>query len=180
MIKPGIQIQLKNTEELCRRLKNSSVSGFNVGVFAEAKNPETGASVADYARYNEMGTKDIPPRPFLGITARQHYGEWRQMCIDRLEGKKGWRGFLDACINFIKGNRTDVEKQVREALEKVGEIAVADVQATIRSDVPPPNYAKYAIAKARKRGRWLPTLIDTGTMLNNITFKFIDRNGSYK
>ena len=67
-----------------------------------------------------------------------------------------------------------------EALEKVGEIAVADVQATIRSDVPPPNDAKYAIAKARKRGRWLPTLIDTGTMLNSITFKFIDRNGSYK
>lgn len=133
-------------------------------------------SVAEIAVVNEFGTEDghVPERSFL----RSTFDGTREEMIEFAKGMI-WR-VLDGSLS------TD------QFLGIVGSKMVSAVKATIRSNVPPPNAPSTIMRKAR-RGRTkslftralknvggglaqvgaaaaVKTLIDTGRMLNAVTW----------
>lgn len=175
MLKAQIHVDMENTEALVKKLKKASVSGFVVGIPGDAKNSETGKPIAEYAMYNEYGTSTIPPRPFLSISRRRFRDKWVDMLIGELDGQRGWRDWINAIISFVRGNRSaDIDRAAREALHRVGRVAVADVQSIIKSNVPPPNAKSYAARKLRKRGH-INTLIDSGSMRDAVSYWLVDK-----
>ena len=61
-------LELRFDEERLRdvlRHLYASNKALKVGILENATNADTGASIAEYAYFNEFGTKNIPARPFL-------------------------------------------------------------------------------------------------------------------
>jgi hypothetical protein len=104
--------------------------------------------IALRALWNEFGTsRGTPERPFMRLAVRKGYNGYRRQM--RAYGKRVLTG----------------EMTKREALERVGEQAVRDIKAMIRSSVPPPNAP--STVKQKGHGR---TLIDSGEMLRSATY----------
>ena len=138
------------------------VKGVNVGIVEPATNSETGESIAFYAACNEFGTKDIPSRPFMRMTAQKHMQEWarlfRQITSDKL--------IEDPSI-------------AKRAFTAIGRVASADMQDMIKSNIGPANAPAYAAWKRSKPGSeaggYAGTLVYTGQMLQSINFKLYSR-----
>lgn len=101
--------------------------------------------VAEYALYNEYGTRRIPSRPFLR-TSLDIYGE-------------AWAAELADLI----GEGADPEN----ALERVGAMAQADIRQTIEEWRTPPN--KLATIR-RKRSQRDNPLVDSGDLHDAIAY----------
>lgn len=104
--------------------------------------------LAAIAEVNEFGSSDghVPERSFLRSTIDQHrvqYGLLLEQAVERM----------------IDGAAPEV------AYGRVGLAAVADVQRTIRSRVPPPN----APSTIKRKGSDVP-LIDTGRLIQSIDY----------
>lgn len=117
-----------------------------VGVGAD---PETepdypdGTKVADVARWNEFGTKNIPPRPFMRQTIDQHVTKW---------------------TNDLKSNVLANPANAKAVLQDLGDAMVEDVQDTIIAFKDPKN----ADSTIRQKGKDNP-LQRTGVLLDSIT-----------
>jgi len=107
---------------------------------------DKGSDLVQYAAANEFGTARIPERSFLRSTviSKQH----RYIRLIR-----------EAVRKLLDGFSPDI------AFGRLGMLAVADVQRTIRNRVPPPN-APLTIAR---KGSDVP-LIDTGRMRQSIDY----------
>lgn len=103
-----------------------------------------GTSVAAVAAYNEFGTSSIPPRPFFRNAIRENSAKWPVNLMTALKN-------------------TDYDAQA--SLGLVGQEISEEVQASIRSNTPPP----LADATVKAKG-FDTTLIDTGTLLKNVTY----------
>lgn len=101
--------------------------------------------VAEYALYNEYGTRRIPSRPFLR-TSLDIYGE-------------AWAAELADLIS----EGVDPEN----ALERVGAMAQADIRQTIEEWRTPPN--KLATIR-RKRSQRDNPLVDSGDLHDAIAY----------
>ena len=189
--------------ELQRKLKElGGVRSVRVGVLAGSKNSE-GQSIAEYAAMNEFGgtvtiparqsevyfkmkkngnvgnrfvkksksnfaqsvvipahTVTIPARPFMRTTAREKGKEWANLLARVLNGKLA----------------TD-ESVARRALTAVGRVAQADIQATIMSNMAPPNSPAYAASKKKKNGGYSGTLFLSGDMHKSINFELVTGAG---
>lgn len=126
------------------------------GVLEGATNRETGESVAEYAAHNEFGTNRIPSRPFLRQTFDEKAGEWAENL-----GKAVEAGYSPA-----------------GAFQLVGTRMAEDIQATIKSNMPPKNSEATINRKRKKvdggaRGESMVpgTLIDTGSLLSSIDYE---------
>lgn len=121
-----------------------------VGIFPESTT-ESGRFVAEYATYNEYGTKHIPARPFMRNTIDAHLDEWKSVI------KK-----------YSSANPDDLIG----AFELAGEVAAKDVMATIEAGEFAPNSPK-TIARKAARGKQNPNtpLIDTGVMEEAVKYK---------
>lgn len=111
-----------------------------------------GQSITLYAMYNEMGTKNIPARPFLRNTLADKQTDWLDILVDALDYKD--------CT----------ENQAKKGLGLLGEVMQADIKQTIQRGNFVPDNQKTIEAKRRK-GKVEPDhpLIDTGQMLESIT-----------
>ena len=109
--------------------------------------PGTGASVLEYATFNEFGTSTIPARPFLTSTADEQKEAWA-----KLSGK-------------LMGRVVEGKIMPRTAMELLGIKAQSDVRRKITTLREPPNTA----ATIARKGSSNP-LIDTGTMRQLITY----------
>ena len=157
----GIQVKRKVKDQAMKKLQKSGVAGKAVvraGVLKDARNAE-GVRVASYAAYNEYGTSRIPSRPFMRSTLREQQGAWLKTLSGALAS-----GY-----------------PVQEALELVGTQMVADIQAKIRSGMPPENKPSTKARKARsviggsKGAVMVPkTLNDTGALLKSIDYEVVN------
>lgn len=124
------------------------------GILAsEGTNTKTGTLIAEYACYNEFGTKNIPARSFIGSTCDEQSKKWDAQ-IDKIVGK------------VIEDSSANVE----QLIGLLGEQIVGDIKEKITSNIPPP--LSPPTIKRKKSSR---TLIDTGIMRNSIKFEIIDK-----
>lgn len=106
------------------------------------------ATVLDIANYQELGTKTIPPRPFISGWFDKHSHE----LIPQIKA---------LAAKVAKGELTP-----EEYLRKLGNLAVGGIQKYMASGVPP------ALSQATidRKGSSKP-LIDTGLLRSSITFR---------
>lgn len=128
---------------IVRNLKLLNRSATKVGVQAGEKND--GKSIAEYAAYNEFGTKDIPSRPFMRTAFDKNRVELYN--------------FSDAQYNNVLARRLSTIN----ALGLVGEFFQNKIQQSIEQGNWEPNDPK----TVKQKGSSKP-LIDTGTMKNSI------------
>lgn len=136
----------QNVERYFRNLAQKVRRGgtLEVGFMAGATYPD-GTSVALVAALNEFGTSRAPPRPFF-----------RNMIAAK---SSGWG---PAAGKLLVSNNYDV----RTTLTLVGEGIKGQLQQSIASNTPPPNAPSTVARKGHSR-----TLIDTGQMLNSVTYR---------
>lgn len=135
--------------------------GVKVGIIERSTNSHTGESIGFYAACNEFGTKNIPARPFMRMTAEKHMREWarlfRSVTSDKLIENPGI---------------------AKRAFAAIGRVAMADMRDMIKSSMPPPNAKPYAEWKAKKPGSesggYAGTLVYTGQMLQTINFRLYE------
>lgn len=117
-----------------------------VGILQGSTDSE-GASIAEYATYNEFGTEDVPSRPFMAMSFDENV----------------------AAINsdFNRQSKRLVEGEVtaEQALTIIGQKHAGRVQNTITGRNILPALAPSTIAA--KKGS-TKTLVDTGAMTNAV------------
>lgn len=130
--------------------------GVKAGIPADATTTD-GQSIAEYAMYNEMGTRTIPARPFMRYTANEKQYEWLEVLSHKL-------------------NYQSIEKNnAEDALGLTGEMMKAHIQQTIQKGQFIPDAPATVKAKARS-GKVEPDhpLIDTGQLLAAVTYEVVD------
>ena len=116
-----------------------------VGILSGSAND--GVSIAEYATYNEYGTKNIPSRPFMAMS----FDEGRP----EIDADFKRHGDL-----LVTGKTT-----AQAALTIIGQKHVTRIKKTITGrNIPPPLSPKTV---ARKKGS-SKTLVDTGAMVNAV------------
>lgn len=118
-----------------------------VGILEGSKSPEDGASIAEYATYNEFGTERIPSRPFMAITFDENVA-----AIGKDMDQQGWL--------MEQGKRT-----AEQALTVIGMKHAQRTQKTITGRDILPALAPSTVAA--KKGS-TKTLVDTGAMVNAV------------
>lgn len=126
----------------------------SVGIWSKATRDGGGASVAEYAAYNEFGTTKIPPRPFLRPAMEERREEWTEAVA----------GSMSASLKGGQFNN-------RSVLEVIGRNAVKDVQLRIMSNTPPPNAPSTVARKKAKGISPIRTLVETGLMHDSVEYK---------
>lgn len=121
-----------------------------VGIQEGDNNPE-GVSIAEYAAYNEYGTKNIPERSFVRSSFDERVNYYFQLMHRQYDAVK-------------LGNKT-----IREALGFMGQTVETDIKQKIRDFKTPPN----AAATIKIKGVDNP-LQNNGHMLNSV--RYIYRN----
>lgn len=136
--------------------KLAQKSQIKVGIMESATNGDS-ESVAEYAAMNEFGTKAIPSRPFMRQTFAQKNQDWVN-------------GVKDLLAN---GSTPD------DALALIGKRMVDNIQATIKSNMPPKNSEEWAEFKNKNEKAtfgltgW-ETLIYTGALFHSVQWQFGD------
>ena len=162
--------------EITRALKSINGSYVKVGLQGQTGQKTYGqkfdrVTVVDLGVIHEFGASipkrniTIPERSFLRSTFDKMFDTWREM-----------NKTLFMKI-FTKSFSSSYSKGIDKALDVMGQTIQRDVKNTITKGIPPPNADSTLKAKMRK-GRWnkkslgVPKpLIDTGQMLNSITYE---------
>lgn len=136
-------VRVEHNENNIDTSKWTTAKALKVGFFPSAKY-ETGVQVAQVAFWQEFGTINIPPRPFMRNAIAQNKEKWGDLFAAQLK------------------NSTDAET----ALNTVGEIARGDVLMSLTSLSSPPLKP----STIAKKGSSNP-LIDTGHLKNSLSFE---------
>lgn len=128
-----------------RELERAQGREVAVGILQGSVDSE-GASIAEYATYNEFGTDHVPSRPFMAMSFDENKAD-----IDADFNRQGKA--------MVEGKRT-----ANEALTIIGQKHAARVQNTITGrDITP----KLADSTIKAKGS-TKTLVDTGAMTNAV------------
>lgn len=136
----SLEYKLKNTIKDVKKVK------IEAGFIDGAKYPD-GTPVATVAMQNNLGTANIPARPFFTIAINKNKKKWIKLLKNGIIQGKGLK-----------------------AAKLVGEQMRVDIVKTITDLDTPPN-APYTIAK---KGSSNP-LVDTSTLRKSVTYKIIKR-----
>ena len=143
--------QLKVNDKLWKEIKAQfpkiDKAVVKTGIQSDAGENE-GVSIAEYAAFNEFGTRTIPERPFMRKTFDDNLANYNKL-IERL-----FKGMLDGKLD------------AKMAFKILGQQTEDDMKNTIMTGNFKPNSA-YTVAK---KGSSRP-LIDTGTMRNSIRYE---------
>ena len=167
-----MKCDLKINQQLLNRLQKLKKGKVEVG-WLEGLTYDNGMPVWKVAEINEFGATikvtdkmrgwflyngfplskntteiHIPARSFMRSTEDEKKEEWSNVINSRL-------------VKVFSGELT-----IEQALEQLGIKIKADIQEKIASSVPPPNAPMTQIRKGKNT-----PLIDSGLMLNSITFK---------
>lgn len=129
-----------------RELERAKGREVAVGILQGSVDSE-GASIAEYATYNEFGTDDVPSRPFMAMSFDENKAD--------IEADFNRQGKA-----MVEGKRT-----ANEALTIIGQKHASRVQNTITGRDITPKLADSTI-KAKKGST--KTLVDTGAMTNAV------------
>lgn len=138
--------------KILRQMVTAARKEVVVGLLAGKVDSE-GASIADYAAYNEYGTESIPARPFMSTSFDQN--------INKISAD-----FNNQSKKLITGTVS-----ANTALTIIGQKQAQRVQSTITNG----NFAKLSPKTvARKKGSTKP-LVDTGAMVNAVQISIRSR-----
>lgn len=130
----------------------ASNKALKVGILENATNADTGASIAEYAYFNEFGTQNIPARPFF-----------RNAISDNTDV---WAGSIK---NQLKTMGVTDKNVVEKALKKTGQLMRSDIQQSISKG----GFEPLAPTTIKRKGKATP-LIDTRDMFNAISYEVTD------
>ena len=162
----GVEDRDLGYEAVVGLLRSTPGVGVSVGVQQEEgrqRDPDSRATLAEYATFNEFGTATTPERPFLRGTADAKREEWGTLLVEAITEP------LDDLAGVPSGQLGNIlagQARVREELGKVGLVAARDVQQTIRDLRTPPN----AKATIKAKGSSNP-LVDSGRLRQSIRHK---------
>ena len=117
-----------------------------VGIL-QGSNDSEGASIAEYATYNEFGTEDVPSRPFMAMSFDENVAA------------------INSDFNRQSKRLVTGEVTAEQALTIIGQKHAGRVQNTITGRNILPALAPSTIAA--KKGS-TKTLVDTGAMANAV------------
>lgn len=131
--------------------------GVKAGILNNATTTD-GKSIAEYAVYNEFGTKNIPARPFMRTVAKEKPTKW-----------------IGEMVRHVRGKATKPAVW-KEALGIAGESMKSDIKDSIQNGSWTPN-APATIAVKKRKGKVEPDhpLIDTGQMLAAVSYEVVDK-----
>lgn len=132
-------------KKIKRELQRAQGLEVAVGILSGAQSE--GQSIAEYATYNEFGTKNIPSRPFMATSFDEN-----KDAIDN--------DFRRQTVNILSGKST-----ANAALTIIGQKHAQRIQKTIKSRNFLPKLSDSTI-KAKKGST--KTLVDTGAMVNAV------------
>ena len=152
-VKDGKQLELvldNRLKSIIARLGTKAV--LKVGILEGATTTD-GQNIAQYAFWNEFGTKFSPARPFMRQSVEKNKGRWLSVLKRALTGGKN----------------------SKDSLYAVGEVARADVIDEIQNGTFTPN-APRTIALKKAKGKTEPDhpLIDTGQMMKAVSYEVTD------
>jgi hypothetical protein len=140
--------------EAIRRAVEEAQGYVKVGVLQEAGQREDGKlSNAEVAFVHEFGAGKVPERSYLRSSFDTH--------------RNAYLAMLKRMVPLIYSRKLSG----RQALELMGQRAVADTKARIQSGLHP----ALAPATIARKGSSTP-LIDTGQLLNSLTYAFVDQS----
>ncbi|MFQ9365596.1 MAG: hypothetical protein ACLS73_04730 [Bilophila wadsworthia] len=165
------------------------------GVLENAKRAEGGTPVAEYAAYNEYGaTIEIPERTQTLYFKRKRDGSVGNRFVKKgksdfaqdasvkahtvtIPSRPFLRSTLDAkadawCDNLAEA--LEAGRTPKEAMRLVGRRMADDIQATIKSNMPPDN-AESTKRRKNAKGAGKGTLIDSGSLLKSIDYEVVKR-----
>lgn len=122
-----------------------------VGI-VEGTGEKDGVSIAQYAAWNEVGTKHIPSRPFIR--------SWVDGGGDKI-GKA-----MDAAYKGVLSGK----KSAEDAMKLIGEFGQSGIRGNIRDG----SFAPNAPATVKHKGSSHP-LIDMGTLRNSIRYQVVGK-----
>lgn len=129
-----------------RELERAKKREVAVGILQGSVDGE-GASIAEYATYNEFGTEHVPSRPFMAMS----FDENKAAIV---------ADFNREAKAMVEGRRT-----ADQALTVIGQKHASRVQVTITGrDITP----KLAASTIRAKKGSTKTLVDTGAMVNAV------------
>ena len=137
----------RGLDAIKREMQRASQREVAVGILTGSTNGE-GASIAEYAAYNEYGTESIPARPFMTMSFDENV-----TAIDA--------DFLRQTQAVVTGKRT-----ADQALTVIGQKHADRIKNTISSRDILPKLADSTVA--RKKNNSTKTLVDSGAMLNAV------------
>lgn len=117
-----------------------------VGIL-QGSNDSEGASIAEYATYNEFGTEDVPSRPFMAMSFDENVAA------------------INSDFNRQSKRLVAGEVTAEQALTIIGQKHAGRVQNTITGRNILPALAPSTIAA---KGGSTKTLVDTGAMTNAV------------
>lgn len=132
------------------------IAGMEVRVGFQAGEAEhEGVDICEIAAFNELGTANIPSRPFLRNSVDTN--------MDKISGNlEIW------CNGVLYG-----EMQAHELMTNMGML----MKGLIQEEIVKGNFAPNSPATIQKKGSDKP-LIDTGTMRESVNYQIVER-GSY-
>lgn len=146
-----LRFDKKRLRDVLRHLYASN-KALKVGILENATNADTGASIAEYAYFNEFGTQNIPARPFF-----------RNAISDNTDV---WAGSIK---NQLKTMGVTDKNVVEKALKKTGQLMRSDIQQSISKG----GFEPLAPTTIKRKGKATP-LIDTRDMFNAISYEVTD------
>ena len=146
-MKSTLKVNDKLWKEIKAQFPKIDKAVVKTGIQSDAGENE-GVSIAEYAAFNEFGTRTIPERPFMRKTFDDNLANYNKL-IERL-----FKGMLGGKLN------------AKMAFSILGQQTEDDMKNTIMTGSFTPNSA-YTVAK---KGSSRP-LIDTGTMRNSIRYE---------
>lgn len=165
------------------------------GVLENATRGEGGTPVAEYAAYNEYGaTIEIPERTQTLYFKRKRDGSVGNRFVKKgksdfaqdasvkahtvtIPSRPFLRSTLDAkadawCDNLAEA--LEAGRTPKEAMRLVGRRMADDIQATIKSNMPPDN-AESTKRRKNAKGAGKGTLIDSGSLLKSIDYEVVKK-----
>lgn len=138
----------KGWNRIMRDLNGLDGTEIVAGILKDSGNASNGASYVDIATWNEYGTRRIPSRPFIRISADTN--------------KAAWAKLAQQCVNdVIDGDSPS------EAAKVVGHRMVEDIRKVFGDTSKLKDNAPSTIAK---KGRNEP-LVDSGEMRRRVNFR---------
>lgn len=123
-----------------------------VGFQADSGSYENGATLAEVAAYNELGTSSTPARPFMRKSFENHEKELQKAC-DQVNK------------TLAKGGTT------QQALDELG----AFVKGLVQEEIVSGDFAPNAESTIAKKGSEQP-LIDNGFMRQSVNYQVKQRS----
>lgn len=174
-----VEMDWTGAKRLCDKLVKElkSVDSVRAGYYTKAKYPDekdddgnvtkVGQLIRDVAVWNEWGTYNIPPRPFLRNSLKRQK-EWVKFVIDNFDANQ------------------DGTTKLTSIAHAVGSMMKGAIQESLTDLKTPPNSPitiNGGWMRNKKSGKWFKVkgkgssnpLIDTGTLRNSVQFQVIKR-----